>query len=133
VPKTVLIADDNERIRKLLCRIFESEPDYVLCAEAVSGEEAILVARQHKPALIRNYDDILREATNLKPDIVLADLRMPGAHVDEAGLAKLVAACECPVIGMSFTADAETRFLAAKVGAARLAEKPAQRKSDSHN
>jgi CheY-like chemotaxis protein len=52
VPKTVLIADDNERIRKLLCRIFESEPDYVLCAEAVSGEEAILLARQHKPDLI---------------------------------------------------------------------------------
>jgi DNA-binding NarL/FixJ family response regulator len=39
-------------IRKSLCRIFEIEEDYDLCAEAVNGEEAITLARQHKPDLI---------------------------------------------------------------------------------
>jgi CheY-like chemotaxis protein len=52
MPKKILVADDNASIRKSLCRIFEVEKDYDLCAEAVNGEEAIALARQHKPDLI---------------------------------------------------------------------------------
>jgi len=36
-------------IRKCLCRIFEIEDDYNICAEAANGEEAITLAIQHKP------------------------------------------------------------------------------------
>jgi DNA-binding NarL/FixJ family response regulator len=50
--KTILVADNNAMIRKSLCRIFEIEEDYDLCAEAVNGEEAIALAIQHKPDLI---------------------------------------------------------------------------------
>ncbi len=50
--KTVLIADDSEIIRKLLCRHFETEADYDLCAEAKNGEEAIALALHHEPDLI---------------------------------------------------------------------------------
>lgn len=52
MPKTVLVADDSEMIRKLLCRLFESEEGYELCAEASNGEEAIALAVIHKPDLI---------------------------------------------------------------------------------
>jgi YesN/AraC family two-component response regulator len=44
--KTVLVADDNPIIRKILCRIFEAEKDYDLCAEAENGEEALRLAKQ---------------------------------------------------------------------------------------
>ena len=52
MPKTILVADDSAVIRKCLCRIFETEEDYDICAEAVNGEEAIALAMQHKPDLI---------------------------------------------------------------------------------
>jgi CheY-like chemotaxis protein len=50
--KTVLVADDNPMIRKMLCRMFEGEPDYAICAEATNGQEAIDLALKHRPDLI---------------------------------------------------------------------------------
>lgn len=52
MPKKILVVDNNEMIRKGLCRIFEIEENYDLCAEAANGEEAIALAIQHKPDLI---------------------------------------------------------------------------------
>ena len=52
VPRTVLIADDNPLIRKMLCKMFEAEQDYKLCAEARDGQEAIDLAIQCRPDLI---------------------------------------------------------------------------------
>ena len=39
--KTILIADDSPIIRKMLCRLFEVEEDYDICAETTNGQEAI--------------------------------------------------------------------------------------------
>jgi CheY-like chemotaxis protein len=50
--KTILVADDNPLIRKMLCELFEIEENYDLCAEAVNGAEAIDLAVKHKPDLI---------------------------------------------------------------------------------
>jgi CheY-like chemotaxis protein len=50
--RTVLVADDNPVIRKLLCRMFEAEEDYDLCAEATNGQEAIELSLKHRPELI---------------------------------------------------------------------------------
>jgi len=50
--KTIVIADDNPVIRKMLCVMFESEEDYYLCAEASNGREAIDLAIKHRPHLI---------------------------------------------------------------------------------
>jgi DNA-binding NarL/FixJ family response regulator len=66
MPKKILVADDNAMIRKSLCRIFEIEENYDLCAEAVNGEEAIALALQHKP------------------DLIVLDFRMPGMNGIEA-------------------------------------------------
>jgi|ERR1700683_873345 CheY-like chemotaxis protein len=50
--RSVLVADDNPIIRKMLCRIFEAEEEYDLCAEATNGQEAIDLALSHRPELI---------------------------------------------------------------------------------
>lgn len=52
VAKTILVADDNPTIRKMLCRMFEIEEDYDLCAEAENGRQAIELALRHGPDLI---------------------------------------------------------------------------------
>jgi DNA-binding NarL/FixJ family response regulator len=50
--KTILVADDNPYIRKALCKLFETEEDYDLCAEAENGKQALELALLHRPDLI---------------------------------------------------------------------------------
>jgi len=50
--KTILVADGNPYIRKALCRLFETEEDYDLCAQAENGKQAIELALQCRPDLI---------------------------------------------------------------------------------
>ena len=54
----ILIADDHEVIRRTVIRIFQMRPD-VECAEAENGREAV------------------EKALELKPDLVVLDIRMP--------------------------------------------------------
>jgi DNA-binding NarL/FixJ family response regulator len=75
--KTVLVADDSAIIRKMLCRVFEAEEDYDLCAEATNGQEAIELALKHRPDLIildlsmpvLNGIDAARELKKLMPSV----------------------------------------------------------------
>ena len=55
----VLLADDQAMIRAGLRKILESEPELDVVAEAADGSEAVA------------------EATRLRPDVVLMDIRMP--------------------------------------------------------
>jgi DNA-binding NarL/FixJ family response regulator len=86
--KTILVADDNAMIRKSLCRIFETEEDYDLCAEAVNGEEAIALAMQHKP------------------DLIVLDYRMPGMNGVEAAYELKRIMPNVPIILFTIHADA---------------------------
>jgi len=88
MPKTILVADDNTMIRKSLCRIFEIEEDYDLCAEAVNGEEAIMLAIQHKP------------------DLIILDFQMPVMNGIEAAYELKRITPNVPII--LFTLHAET-------------------------
>lgn len=75
--KTILIADDNPKIRKLLCQLFESEKNYDICAEATNGQEAIDLAVECRPHLIILDMSMLvmdgltaaRELKRLMPDV----------------------------------------------------------------
>ena len=77
MPRTILVADDNPLIRKMLCRLFEAEKDYDVCAEASNGQEAIDLALKHRPELIildlsmpvLNGLDAAKELKKLMPDV----------------------------------------------------------------
>jgi CheY-like chemotaxis protein len=57
--KTILIADDDPAIRKTLCKLFEAEEAYEICAEASTGLEAV------------------NRAETCRPDLIILDLSMP--------------------------------------------------------
>jgi DNA-binding NarL/FixJ family response regulator len=102
---TIFIADDSEHVRRAIRNFFASDSRFQVIGEA------------------RNYSDTLRMLVELKPDVLLVDLRMPGADPDAAGLAKLISTCKCPAVVMSFTADVEARGIASSVGASHLVDK----------
>jgi DNA-binding NarL/FixJ family response regulator len=62
----VLLADDQETVRAGFRMILDSEPDIEVVGEAADGETAV------------------RQATALRPDVAVMDIRMPGLDGIEA-------------------------------------------------
>ena len=57
---SILIADDHQVLRDGLSSVLDAEPDMDVVAEAADGLEAV------------------RSVEELKPDVLVLDLRMPG-------------------------------------------------------
>jgi DNA-binding NarL/FixJ family response regulator len=55
----ILIVDDFEIVRRNVCRLLASEPDFEVVSQAASGVEAI------------------KEAERYQPDVILLDISMP--------------------------------------------------------
>jgi len=64
--RSVLIADDQEVIRRMLCFLFDSQSDFEVCGEAENGQEAVEMAQV------------------LRPDLIMLDLSMPVMNGIEA-------------------------------------------------
>jgi CheY-like chemotaxis protein len=64
----ILIADDHELMRRGLRGLLESHDEWAVCGEAVEGTEAV------------------RKSTDLKPDLVIMDVNLPGLSGIEAAL-----------------------------------------------
>jgi DNA-binding NarL/FixJ family response regulator len=58
----ILIADGSDVVRKLLKLLIESRPGWHVCGEAIDGQEALQKSRE------------------LKPDVIILDLAMPGLN-----------------------------------------------------
>jgi len=58
-PVRILIADDHELVRGGMRPILESEPGWVVCAEATTGRE------------------VLAKALDLRPDVIVLDIGLP--------------------------------------------------------
>jgi DNA-binding NarL/FixJ family response regulator len=56
----ILIADDNDMVRRGVIGLLSGEPDWTVCGEARDGSEAIQKARE------------------LLPNVILLDISMPG-------------------------------------------------------
>jgi two-component system NarL family response regulator len=96
---SVLVADDHAVVRMGLRALLESQPDMEVVAEAADGATAV------------------EAFTNLRPDIVLADLRMPGMGGREVIAAIQKVTPEAKVIVLtSFDGD-EDIFRAVQAGA----------------
>jgi PAS domain S-box-containing protein len=66
--RRILIADDHELMRRGLRGLLESHDEWAVCGEAVEGSEAV------------------RKSTELKPDLVIMDVNLPGLSGIEAAL-----------------------------------------------
>jgi len=58
----VLIADDHPLFRQGIKQILELEKDIIVVAQAANGDDAVQLAREHKP------------------DVILMDINMPGSN-----------------------------------------------------
>jgi PAS domain S-box-containing protein len=66
--RRILIADDHELMRRGLRGLLESHDEWAVCGEAVEGNEAV------------------RKSTELKPDLVIMDVNLPGLSGIEAAM-----------------------------------------------
>jgi DNA-binding NarL/FixJ family response regulator len=81
VPKSVLIVDDNQIVRKAVCRFFERLTDWQIGGEAGDGAEAI------------------QRAMEVKPDLILLDCCMPNMNgVEAASVLKKMMPGVCIVV-----------------------------------
>ena len=97
-PVTVLLADDDERVRAAVVALLAPEPDLTVVAQAADGVQAVAAARQSGAQL------------------VLADVRMPHGGPDV--VRRLVSLPHRPVvIGLSAQADATTWMRLLSAGA----------------
>jgi len=62
----LLVADDHEVVRKGLCALLQEQPGWVVAAEARDGREAV------------------EKAKEVKPDVIVMDISMPGLNGLEA-------------------------------------------------
>src|SRR5579859_5632621 len=83
----ILIADDHEIVRRGLKAVLSSRPDWVVCAEAGTGREAVALAVQHRP------------------DIVIMDIAMPGLNGLEATrqIRKMVPKAKTMILSLHYT------------------------------
>ena len=52
MPKSIMIVDDSEIIRRNLRHLFQSNDEWIICAEAVNGRDAIEKAQEFHPDFI---------------------------------------------------------------------------------
>jgi DNA-binding NarL/FixJ family response regulator len=66
MPFRILVADDHEVVRRGLCALLQSQPEWEVCGEAADGREA------------------MEKAQRLKPDVIILDIGMPSLNGLEA-------------------------------------------------
>jgi len=98
-PLRILLVDDHPLVRNGLRTLLTSLPDVVVAGEAANGEEAIVLA------------------TELKPDIILMDLHMPGLNVIEATRRIVQASPRIGILVLTMLEDDASVFAAMRAGA----------------
>ena len=94
----ILVVDDHPVARKTICALLRAQPDFDVICDATNGTEAVI------------------QAMDLKPDVVVLDIGMPGMRgLDAARLIKK-AAPSAEILFLSQHAELETIRQAFRVG-----------------
>ena len=103
----ILVVDDADEVRRDLRTILELTPDLAVAGEATNGLEAVTLAEQ------------------LRPDVVLMDLRMPGLDGFEATQMIKRRGLAGAVVILTIYGEEDQRARAAALGADAFVEKAA--------
>lgn len=95
----ILIADDHSVVRAGLRSLLEHQGHFRVIAEAGTGEEAIRLAKEHRP------------------DVAVLDIRMPGVSGIEACRQILASVSTCKVVMLTSYAEDELLMAAIQAGA----------------
>lgn len=95
----ILIADDHSVVRAGLRALLERREQFVIVAEAATGEEAVEKAQEQQP------------------DVAVLDIRMPGLSGIEACRQIVETVDDCQVIMLTSYAEDELLFAAIQAGA----------------
>jgi two-component system, NarL family, response regulator DevR len=98
-PIRILIADDHEVVRIGLAALLDRQDGFRVVAEAGSGDEAVRLARRHRP------------------DVVVMDIRMPNGSGIDACRTITTELPGVPVVMLTSYADSDTLFDAISAGA----------------
>jgi DNA-binding NarL/FixJ family response regulator len=98
-PVRVLLADDQALFREALATLLEVRPEVEVVGEAANGAEA------------------LDRVAELRPDVVLMDLQLPGISGIEATRAIVATSPDVRVLVLSLFEDEDSVFLALRAGA----------------
>ena len=106
MPITVLLTNDDEAVRSSIRRLLDSDPQIQTVGEAV------------------NFQQMIQRAIELKPQIVVLDLRMAdNSSVNPQEIKSQLNTLGSRLIAISFWDDACTQALAESLGAATLLDK----------
>ncbi len=103
----ILIAEDHPLFRKGMNSLLSSVPDFKVVGEATTGEEAVALASE------------------LRPDVILMDLQMPGTNGIEATRRVLREGPDVRVLVVTLLEDDDSVFMALRAGARGYALKDA--------
>ncbi len=98
MPKSILIVDDSDLVRRALRRMIEESKQFVVCGEAANGKEAI------------------DQAAKLRPDLVVLDMSMPEMNGLEAAQVLKKILPTVPLILYTSHADSAVKEHAKAVG-----------------
>jgi DNA-binding NarL/FixJ family response regulator len=106
MPKSILIADDNETVRKVARLFLETQVELEVCGEAVDGVDAIEKAKQ------------------LKPDLVVMDLAMPRMNGVEAASVLKGLMPRMPIVIFTLYSELLGSSLSSAIGVDAVLSKP---------